>query len=66
MTENDAKATCRCEPRFGMPHEPWCSALDLRYVTAALDDVCELAEDVAPRQRLDDVLRKARESVSDR
>ena len=37
MTENDAKATCRCEPRFGMPHEPWCSALDLRYAPAGTD-----------------------------
>ena len=36
-TENDAKATCRCEPRFGMPHEPWCSALDLRYAPAGTD-----------------------------
>lgn len=40
-------------------------ALDLGYVSAALDDVCELAEDLAPRQRLEDVLRKAREGLSD-
>ena len=35
------------------------SALDRRYLDATLDAVCELAEDLAPRSRLDEVLRKA-------
>jgi hypothetical protein len=35
------------------------SALDHRYLDAALGAVCDLAEDLAPRSRLDDVLRKA-------
>jgi hypothetical protein len=34
-------------------------ALDRRYLHAALEAVCELAEDLAPRRRLDEVLRKA-------
>lgn len=33
--------------------------LDLRYLNAVLDEVCDLAEDLAPRSRLDEVLRKA-------
>jgi hypothetical protein len=35
------------------------AALDHRYLDATLDGICELAEDLAPRNRLDDVLRKA-------
>jgi hypothetical protein len=35
------------------------SALDHRYLDATLDAVCDLAEDLAPRNRLDEVLRKA-------
>ncbi len=35
-------------------------ALDRAYLTTTLDAICDLAEDVAPRQRLDAVLRKAR------
>lgn len=35
------------------------STLDHRYLDAAINGVCELAEDLAPRRRLDDVLRKA-------
>lgn len=34
-------------------------ALDHRYLDAALGAICDLAEDVAPRRRLDEVLRKA-------
>ncbi|HEX7836576.1 MAG TPA: hypothetical protein VF469_03885 [Kofleriaceae bacterium] len=34
-------------------------ALDRRYLDAALEAVCELAEDLTPRARLDEVLRKA-------
>jgi hypothetical protein len=33
--------------------------LDLRYLRATLDAVCDLAEDLSPRNRLDEVLRKA-------
>ena len=36
------------------------TSLDHRYLDAALSAVCDLAEDLAPRSRLDDVLRKAR------
>lgn len=36
------------------------ASLDRAYLTATLDEICDLAEDVGPRQRLDDVLRKAR------
>jgi len=32
---------------------------DHRYLDAALGAVCDLAEDLAPRSRLDEVLRKA-------
>jgi hypothetical protein len=35
------------------------SALDHRYLDATLNAICELAEDLAPRSRLDEVLRKA-------
>lgn len=34
-------------------------ALDHRYLDAALSAICDLAEDVAPRRRLEEVLRKA-------
>jgi hypothetical protein len=33
--------------------------LDRRYLNATLDAVCELAEDLTPHRRLDEVLRKA-------
>lgn len=36
------------------------ATLDLAYLTATLDEICDLAEDVAPRQRMEAVLRKAR------
>lgn len=34
-------------------------SLDVAYVRSVVDELCDLAEDVAPRQRLEDVLRKA-------
>ncbi|MEQ1737298.1 MAG: hypothetical protein ABL886_12940 [Rhodoglobus sp.] len=36
------------------------ASLDRAYLTATLDDICDLAEDVEPRRRLDAVLDKAR------
>lgn len=33
--------------------------LDLRYLDATLNGICELAEDLTPRRRLDEVLQKA-------
>jgi hypothetical protein len=33
--------------------------LDVRYLNQTIDAVCDLAEDLAPRKRLDEVLRKA-------
>ena len=35
------------------------STLDHRYIDATLDAICELAEDLTPRHRLDEVLREA-------
>jgi hypothetical protein len=35
------------------------TALDHRYLDAALGAVCDLAEDLTPRSRLDEILRKA-------
>jgi hypothetical protein len=35
------------------------TTLDHRYLDATLNAVCDLAEDLAPRHRLDEVLRKA-------
>jgi hypothetical protein len=38
------------------------AVLDRRYLNDALAAICDLAEDLAPRRRLDDVLRKAGEA----
>jgi hypothetical protein len=35
------------------------AALDRAYLTATLNEICELAEDLEPRRRLDEVLSKA-------
>jgi hypothetical protein len=42
------------------------AALDHRYIDAALSAVCDLAEDLAPRSRLDEVLRKASSGSGER
>ena len=37
------------------------ATLDRRYLSTTIESVCELAEDLGPRNRLDEVLRKASE-----
>ncbi|HVV86630.1 MAG TPA: hypothetical protein VHE35_26410 [Kofleriaceae bacterium] len=35
------------------------ASLDVRYLVSTIDGICDLAEDLGPRQRLDEVIRKA-------